>query len=230
MKLKNEKEALQMFCDDDHCRPHLRRPFINDKDNGRIMATNGRIAIHVDPSLVECKYEHDEQRLPGFDYEANDINKVIDFADIEKAYNSFELVPEVVSKDGEPIECPECEGSGHVDYEYEDQKGNMHYCEEYCPVCNGTGKRDDYEEVETGRMLLPKNSTFGLDGIIFSAKLLWRVVSALRLMGFQRMTWNSKQEGVNFFSPQSGITVVVCAYLKKEENHRDIVINQNIKP
>lgn len=39
MKLKKEKEALQMFCDDESFREIYRQPGINDKDNGRVMAS-----------------------------------------------------------------------------------------------------------------------------------------------------------------------------------------------
>ena len=45
MKLKNEKKALQMFCEEDAWRDVYKEPFINEADNGRLMAAEGHIMI-----------------------------------------------------------------------------------------------------------------------------------------------------------------------------------------
>ena len=220
MKLKNEKKALQMFCEEDAWRDVYKEPFINEADNGRLMAAEGHILIRVEPSLLRCKYKHGEQRMPNYDFERNDINKVIRFADIETAYNKFDLIPEKKSKDGMSDDCPECDGSGEVEYEYVDSEGHTHYKDCDCPICDGTGKRDDYELVETGRMILPKDCTFSMDGQIFDARLLWRIVEAVRLMGFDSITWLSKQFGANIFRVCEGVTVLAMSRLEQGEHHQ----------
>lgn len=178
----------------------------------------------VDPKLLRCKYKHIEQRLPNYDFERRDFAKVIEFANFDKAYNQFALIPEKVTKDGKPKECPECDGSGEVEYEYTDSNGDIHYKDCDCPLCDGTGERDDYEEVETGRMILPKNRTFGLGDQIIDAYYLTRIVTALRLMGFERMTWKSQQFGANIFDVCDGMVVLIMSRLEKGESHKDIEI------
>ena len=222
MKLKNEKKALQMFCDDDSYREIYRQPVINDKDNGRVMASDGYIMALVDPKLLRCKYKHMEQRLPNYDFERSDFAVCVDFANFDKAYNQFALIPEKVSKDGRPKECPECGGSGTVEYEYTDSDGNAHYKDCDCPICDGTGERDDYELVETGRMTLPKNCTFQLGDQIIDAYYMTRVVTALRLMGFERMKWKSKQFGANIFEVCDGFTVLIMSRTEKGDSHKCI--------
>lgn len=225
MKLKNEKEALQMFCDDDSFRETNRQPIINDKDNGRVMASEGHIMALVDPKLLRCKYKHMEQRMPNFDYERKDFAVYVDFANFDKAYNQFALIPEKVTKDGKPKECPECDGRGEVEYEYTDSDGNTHYRYYDCPICDGTGERDDYELVETGRMILPNNCTFQLGDQIIDAYYMTRIVTALRLMGFERMTWKSKQNGANIFEVCDGFIVLIMSRLEKGDSHKRIDIN-----
>jgi hypothetical protein len=123
MKLKNEKKALQMFCNEDSFKDAYRQPFINDKNNGRVIASDGYIMALVDPKLLRCKYKHMEQRMPNYDLERKDFATVVEFANFDKAYNRLALIPEKVSKDGKPEECPECDGSGEVKYEYKDSNG-----------------------------------------------------------------------------------------------------------
>ena len=77
MKLKNEKEALQMFCDkEDGLRPLMTKPFKNERDEGRVWATDGHVLLIVDPKLTRCKYETGRLGLPTF----NDDNCDMDFS------------------------------------------------------------------------------------------------------------------------------------------------------
>lgn len=219
MRLKKEKEALQMFCDADGIRILYRSPHINDSDNGRLVATEGHIMALVAPKLLRCKYEHIDQQMPVYDLEVTDIGHVIGFKTIEKAYNRFHLIPEVVSKDGEPQECPECDGKGHVEFEYTAIDGEVYYEDCDCPVCDGTGLREDYEEVETGRMVLEERSTFGIKDKYIDVNLMMRVVTALRMMGFCRMMLKSIQRGALIFEVCDGFTVVIMSVLDKGKEH-----------
>lgn len=222
MKIKNEKEALRMFCNENSFVERYRNPFINDRDNGRLMATDGLIMVLINPKLLRCKYPHFWQRLPILDYGRNDIGQTIRLADIEAAFNLFPLIPEKVGKDGKSCDCPECHGTGSVEYMYEDSNWHEHYISDVCPICHGTGMRDDFELVETGRMLLPESCTFGLEDQIFDARLMMRVVEGLRLMGYDSMTWKSKQSHANIFSVCDGITVAVMTVSEMGEHHQRI--------
>ena len=225
MKLKNEKEALQKFCSDDDFRVKLKYPFINEKDNGRLTATDAHIMLMVDTSLLRCKYKSQEVTVPNV--ESENCNRIVRFADIDAAYNRFKLVPEMVAKDGGTDECPECDGTGTVEYEYTDNEGNTHYHEEDCPICEGDGKRD-VEMVPTGRMLLPEKSLFRIDGVTFEARELWKAVEGLRLMGFEQMTWQTAKENrANRFDVCEGVTFLIMPFHYCEDEKG--VVTEEIK-
>lgn len=89
-----EKEALQMFCDKENgLRPLMTKPFKNERDEGRVWATDGHVLLIVDPKMTRCKYETGRLGLPTF----NDDNcdNLITFDQIEEAFAKFELVREV---------------------------------------------------------------------------------------------------------------------------------------
>lgn len=211
MKIKNEKEALQMFCENKGT--IFDNPFINVMDNDRLMATDRKVMILVDNSLLQETYEAHSQRLPNFDTTENtDIN--IPFANIDKAFSQFELVPETIKIDGDIEKCPECDGTGLVDYTYFADNGRTYDKECDCPICDGTGTCRAQKIVETGRMVPSNFSYYQLNGVYFSAKLFNRVVEALRLMGFESMRFkSSKPAAPNKFIVCDGIElwIMPCA-------------------
>lgn len=209
MKIKNEKKALQMFCSaDTHFRKQLTRPFINSVYDGKVIATDGYVLLIADRKLLRCKYETDTLKIPHQSYKP--ISIPISFKAIDEAYNQLELVPEEVSEDGQDKECPECDGAGEVEFEYNatDNQTYYHYCE--CPICNGTGIRNDYVPVQTGRMLVPEGSVFIMHHTYFDARRVCKVVEALRLMGFEQMTWvGESTTGMNWFDVCDGLQLVL---------------------
>ena len=215
MELKNEREALQMFCDEDSERLLCRKPITIDyKGKHMVMATECHIMALVDAELLHSEYDVMMQRVPNYDYERKDFDKVIELSDIERACQQL-LEPEKVSKDGKSEVCPECYGACEVEYEYTDSHGYTYYTDCECPVCDGTGVRKDYELIETGRMIPKKDSTLGLDDETIDARCMWRVVTALRMMGFERMTWKSSQKGANVFDVYDGFVVVIMSRLRE---------------
>lgn len=219
MKIKKEKESLQVFCDSDNpWRDLYRRPYFNEADGGRLIATDGVVMVVVDPKLLRGKYKSVSQKIP-FSFDDFDKEVEVTFAAVEEAMHEFELIPEKVSKDGGSSECPECDGSGTVEFEYTDNEGETHYHEEDCPICDGTGVREDYELVETGRMILPEHSVFNLCGSLLKADRLVECVEAFRKMGFERMVLRKQNvHGANIFEVCDGMTFVMMSRLHGEED------------
>lgn len=209
MKIKNEKKALQMFCSaDTHFRKQLTRPFINSAYDGKVIATDCSVLLIADRKLLRLKYETDSLVIPHQSYKP--VSITISFKAIDEAYNQLELVPEEVSEDGLDKECPECDGEGQVEFEYNatDNQTYYHYCK--CPICDGTGIRNDYVPIKTGRMLVPVGSVFIMHHTYFDARRVWKVVEALRLMGFEQMTWvGESTTGMNWFDVCDGLQLVL---------------------
>ena len=209
MKIKNEKKALQMFCSDDKIfRKQLTRPFINESYDGKVMATDGYVLLIVDKKLLRCKYETDKLKIPQ--QSCKSISIPISFAAIDDAYNQLELEPEEVSEAGKDKDCPECLGEGKVEFEYNAENGKTYYHECDCPICEGTGVLEDYVPIKTGRMIVPDGSVFLMKNCIFDVKRVMKVVEALRLMGFEQMTWVCEDEAdANFFNVCNGMQLVL---------------------
>ena len=210
MKIKNEKKALQMFCSaDTYLRKQLTRPFINSVYDGKVIATNGYMMLIVDRKLLRCKYETDSLEIPR-QQSYKPISIPIRFKVIDDAYNQLQLEEEEVPEKGKDKDCPECLGEGKVEFEYNAENGETYYHECNCPICDGTGIREDYIPLKTGRMLVPPGSVFIMRKTYFDACRVWKVVEALRLMGFEQMKWVGESEtGMNWFEVCDGMQLVL---------------------
>lgn len=225
MKIKSEKEALQMFCGKEEglYRELYKQPYANEADNMKIIATDGKAMLIVDKSLTKCKYKTISQAIPTFTGGA--VNIEIEFSTIDKAYEKLEFEKEMVSKDGGTKECEDCEGTGHVDFEFESIDGELYYIEEDCPVCDGTGEREGYELVETGRQVPCDNQCYLIGGVYFREDIITRVVSALRLMGFERITWTLyNKNGANKFKVCEGIDLYLMPTYCEGGNYVEIIL------
>lgn len=216
MKIKNEKKALKMFCaEGDFTRKDIQKPYLINDGGRKVIATNAKVMIVVDAKLTRCSYTVasglNRKYVPSIIAgDKQNIDKYIDFTVLDEAYNKFPLKKEVVSKDGLPETCPECDGTGRVEYEYRDLDGKMHYHETFCPVCNGCGKRNGYEMVETGKMILPDYAVLQFGEVKFDAEMIFKCVEGLRMMGFQGMTWKLSQIiGPSVFSVCDGVTLII---------------------
>lgn len=209
MKIKNEKEVLQAFCSqDDFLNPTLTQPFFNEKRN-EVWATDCHFMLMVDPMLLRRKYAKSEFgnkleiRMPN-------INTIVTFADIESAYNSFKLMPEMVDEEGDDCECPACEGSGEVQWEYTAPDGHTYYMDSDCPVCNGTGDTKEQKKVPTGRMLPPNDALIEIDGARFMAYYMMKAIEALKLLGCRQLRHTVAYDNeANVFEVQEGIRLLI---------------------
>lgn len=223
MKLKNEKKALQMFCSNDEAfHKKMTRPFINESYGGKVIASDCYVMLIIDRKLLRCKYQTDKLTIPN--QSGKLINKRINFSAIDEAYNQIVLEAEMEAADGKEKECPECNGTGTVDWEYTDWEGEIHYHEFDCPICDGSGEREDYVPVPTGRMLIPHGTAFVMHHTYFDASRVWQAVTGLRLMGFESMTWvGESPQGMNWFEVCDGLTLVIMPILPSHE-HQEIEI------
>lgn len=226
MKIKNEKEALMMFCEQENqIRQIFINPFANENDGGNIWATDGRVLLIVDRKLTRCKYQSLTLRKP--EVCADNIDRKISFAEVEKAYKKFKLVEEMQTESGESIECEECDGDGTVEYEYYARNGRTYHYEHECPVCLGSGTVKESLQIPTGRKVLPKAAFYVFGGVTFNAHVIMRVVEGLRKMGFDSMIHKaSGKVGANRFQICDGIELIIMAsnYMYEKEKPQKVKV------
>ena len=209
MKIKNEKQVLQVFCNTDNpLHPEFARPFLNEKYN-EVWACDGHYLLMVDPKLLRRKYKSSDVGK-SIVIPMQNVNTIVDVGDIEAACNSFGMEPEMLPKEGSAGECPACSGDGEVQWEYMDPSGHTHYMDYECPVCDGTGYVKEEELVPTGRMLPPDGAGIRIDTSEFLVCLMLKVLEGLKLLGCKQLRHTVDYcNAVNLFEVQPGIRLLM---------------------
>jgi hypothetical protein len=213
MKIKNEKEVLQAFCENEsELRPVLNKPFLNEARN-EVWASDGHMCIMVAKSLLRCKYKPNTMGH-SLQIPENNSDTVVKVSDIEKTFKKFELKEEMKIEEGEEIDCPVCNGYRWVQWEFTDDDGNTYYKEDDCPFCDGTGYAPEQKKVPTGRMLPPDDAMFVIDDVKFKVDVVMKIAEGLRLLGCKEILHTvTSANSANMFDIQDGIRLMIMPCL-----------------
>jgi len=142
MKIKNETELLEMFCDKDCPRIFGHTPFYNTKYN-EVWSTDDCILIRVNPEILVGEYPKRVLLMPKLE---SPYEKIITIEALNKSLETYHKFDKRVMV-GDTAECEECGGSGDLIYKYTDRNGNIHEHIHDCPFCGGDGEIE-YEKVK----------------------------------------------------------------------------------
>ena len=224
MKLKNERKGLIKFCGVDDClRPVLQKPFVNKNFNDEVWASDGHLLMMVQKGICRCKYHEESERFnKRIHVKPVNCNSIVNLKNIEEACSRFKLEKEL-KKVWKEKKCPECHGKGVVTWHY---KG--YDLEDDCPVCDGYGEIDDDCWVETGNMILPRDSFLRIDGTVFNARTIVKAVEGLRLLGFEQMLHTvSVDTNANMFRVADGVDLLImpmCMSSMRGDEHIEEVL------
>lgn len=202
-KLEPSKEAtifdIFVYSEDDN-RPTLEKPMEQD---GYICATDAHIAIRIRKEMLNGEYESRE--TPNFArvFPESKPEFFITFRAITEAISTCGLDETMYA------DCPECNGSGDVDWYYHDNNGDTHTHEDKCPVCGGDG------QIFNG---IKKYISFSKE-ICFQAHYLIRILKTMRLLGAETIWVTPNNYNGWLFEPCEGVEIILlpCSstYLKK---------------
>lgn len=171
-RINNEQELFELFCDPDSIRLFTQKPYYETRRK-KVFATDGRILIMMNPSMLSESYEEIEKPLI-YTVFRDSMEGCFTFESLKKVLASFEMEEEVGQTEKEE-ECKECKGSGDVEWEYTDKEGETHYRYLECPICEGEGVNDVFEN--TGFMMPTGDSTVRIGKTfirgIEAQKLFW---------------------------------------------------------
>lgn len=172
-RINNEQELFELFCDPHSESAFKQKPYY-ETQRKKVFATDGRILIMMDPSMLSESYEEVEK--PSiYTVFRDSMEGYFTFESLKKVFESFEMEKELVLIE-EGQECIECEGSGYVEWEYTDQEGKIHSHDGDCPICDGDGIIEDVFE-STGFMIPTDDSIVRIGKSFFrgilAQKLLW---------------------------------------------------------
>jgi hypothetical protein len=185
--MKNEKEVLEMYTDEDHLRPVFKTPFAQ---NGYVYATDGKILIRVPESAVGEAYPHAEKPNASAVFIDTGKEASVTIRQLKKMLAKVKPIEEVHTV-GKDVECEECRGFWEVTWSYERWEKDFE-----CPVCNGSGYSSRKEEAPTGKMILDKLAPVRLVDRLFRAGYLQTIVKTMELLGIHKvvMKYNENRD------------------------------------
>lgn len=172
-RINNEQELFELFCGSDSVSVFKQNPYY-ETQRKKVFATDGRILIMMDPSMLSESYEEVEK--PSiYTVFRDSMEGYFTFESLKKVFESFEMEKELVLIE-EGQECEECKGLGEVEWEYTDKDGEMHFRYADCPSCKGEGKAEDVFK-STGFMIPTEDAIVRIGKSFFrgilAQKLLW---------------------------------------------------------
>lgn len=178
MKIKNEAELLNKFCDKTHIKEELTKPFFNTRYN-EVWSTDGHVLIRIKPERLVGEYPKEKLGLPALE---SPCKKKVTIEALNKALDECPKIDEeIVIQDA--VECKECDGTGEVYWEYTDNTGHTHEHLDECPVCDGTGEIEHEKTKKTGKKIVNKKAVINVGNAYIFANNLYRLKFAMDFLG-----------------------------------------------
>lgn len=132
------QSLLYKFTADEDFRPGIQKPFMQ---GGYICATNAYIVLRVNRKLIPPSNDDYVPKgyVPNVTAVMPNPNPTPTFTITIKAIREC-LVALGLNYDILTKNCPECDGSGDVDWYYTDRDGDTHTMVDKCPCCDGMGE------------------------------------------------------------------------------------------
>lgn len=190
------------------------------KDN-KVFATDCHKAIYINAEVCQGEYEKTEKFDMKFPPVAEqELN--IPLLSLQKAYDSL---PKLEDEEYDMEDCEECNGTGSVEWEYLDKKGNTHYKEFDCPSCDGFG----FFKRNIRKCYKPEwDAVIKLDGFFINNNHIKSIIDTLFLLGKDHITLLSKAKEDSvvwaYFRIDENITIVISPYLNYDEEYVDATV------
>lgn len=130
------RHLLYKFTSDEDFRPGLQQPFEQD---GYVCATESHVVLRVNKNLIPKSNDDyaPKHRVPTVAKVMPTPNPTftISLKEIQSCLVALGLNYDHLTKT-----CPECGGSGDVDWYYTDRDGDTHTKIDDCPCCGGSGE------------------------------------------------------------------------------------------
>lgn len=200
--MKREKDFFECFMDveDDYLPSFCHKAFYKD---GYVVATDRIILVRVPYNSLEGIYDKEDtpKKLPIFP--APNCNLHLPLSVLVDTIKSIPA-EEMVSVEGAAAECDECEGTGLVEWTYEDCEGKEHLENFDYPICNGCGRVKTKKYHREWRCI-------SINGSIFSVRPLMKLAKAMDIAGFDSVNVrNLPQEPTPaLMSLDGGIDVII---------------------
>lgn len=218
MIINNETELLSLFINKDNRDPRFQEPFMNINYDGEIWATDAHSLLIVNKKCLGGIYIYRENKLRLPELGSENCNTIITQDALRLALKECPQEDEEIST-GQYRHCEECDGTGMVEWEYQDSKGDTHTQDFDCPLCYGTGESNKPVMKKTGRKIPDKDSVLIVDTMPVASYEMLRLLKAMELLGIEEVRHTiTAKEKPNLFVFNDDIKIIIMPrYLRDFE-------------
>ena len=193
-------QILRLFVGNDEMRPAMMSPFIQDEF---AIATDAHAVICFKKELLgNTEIEANEKAPNALSIIPTEENMSIKFDTIEmrkKISESRKLANETYEV--KKSKCPDCNGNGFVDYEFEDYKGRTHQIEDTCPTCENENEWVTIKNKKTGDEIESFREAFKIDNALIDVDLFEKLVKTAELLSVEKikLVYKKQKAALNKF-------------------------------
>lgn len=211
----DESELLNIFlAGENSFYPFATEPLIY---GDYVIATDGFSAVFIKESITNGIYKRFNRRLN--EYAESGYSHIITIEEIKKAIDRVPTLATVKNED-EEIECPECNGSGMVTWEYYDNYNHFHTMDYNCPICNGLGIIDSNNCIVDENKVKDEFSLIGFGPIIISVEDAMKLYNAMAIIGIDTCEIIGYTSSNATFRLNKDIFVVITKSFRNEKVFR----------
>lgn len=207
MKEFNPDQLLELFVGDDEMRPKLHKPW---RKGEYIYATESHFCIRIPGNMSATEYPDNGMKIEKHFAFKTEPDGVITLDQLREALASAPLEDEL-EEQGEDTICPECDGTGEVEWEYWSKQECRQYSDTFeCPRCLGDGYIDRERLVPTGRKVISYTANIRITDTILRANMLDILRLAMEMIGADSASFTAGKEGQPcLFSLPGNIDIII---------------------
>lgn len=209
MERITEETALKLldlfvYREDDGLRDEIRQPYLKD---GRICATDTYSLIRISRDYFPNE-TFQQVKSYNIKWPAQKLPVKLPLSMISRAIEQLPMVDVCIEED-ETAACPECDGSGEVEWEYEDLSGETYYHTFECPVCDGIGTVERTINKPTGEKERDKEYFVKIgDFYCIKSRNLLLLYEAMKLCGAEEVAITGSTDYLISFNIAEGIDML----------------------
>lgn len=216
--MKKEKEFFDCFTEkeDDYLPSFCRHAFYRD---GYVIATDRAILVRAPYESLRELYVNEDKNPKGLpDFPASNCSFNLP---LNILVDTIKSIPaeETIAVEGKAAECDECEGTGSVEWTYEDYDGNEHKQDFDCPVCGGRGRVKTKKFRREWRYI-------SINGVRFLVRPLMKLAKAMDMEGFDSVEIKNLPPGQTpaLMCLEGGIDILIMPSSQEAKPIREINI------
>lgn len=176
---KEEQDKLfSLYINKDEIRKNLLSPWLDERD-GRVIASNGRHLLAISKETTVGEFP--TRRMLASSIEGTRLGRISVTA-LKEALGKLPQEDEYITT-YEGRDCEECEGTGMVTAEYRSRDGDEYEIECDCPICDGSGWKEQPRKEKTGRTIPVARATININGFYMDWKYIDTLCQACAIVG-----------------------------------------------